>query len=404
MTKPHLIARQAITDVHRQVVAYELFDRSHGHHGHNTVSDISLYFNAMNHTGNELSAGSVALFINRTHQSLGDVQLDFVQPNKVVLEIQPIPGHEPTQIEALCPTLVTLRERGYRLAFNHTAIAPAYASWRPHADYVKLDVQAIQPDQLKPIVAAVKARTSAKIVAEKIETQAQFESMDALGTTLFQGFWVGHPDLVKTHVVAPSQLHVLQLFNLVRNQAELHDIEEVLKKDAMLGFNLLRLINSAGFGLTQTVTSFRQAVMLMGMKKLFRWAALLMAVTRADGVPSVVGTEAVVRGRMMELLGAGTLTQDQADDAFLVGVFSKLDELLSMSLESALDLLTLSQETRDAVLHGSGLYGRMLALTKACENNDDEAFAAAATALNYSNHHINVAHMEALVWADTLGE
>ena len=45
------------------------------------------------------------------------------------------------------------------------------------------------------------------------------------------------------------------------------NIEEVLKKDAGLAFNLMRLINSAGFGLNREITSFRQAVMLLGLKK-----------------------------------------------------------------------------------------------------------------------------------------
>jgi len=43
----------------------------------------------------------------------------------------------------------------------------------------------------------------------------------------------------------------------------------VLKKDAGLAFNLMRLINSAGFGVTREITSFRHAVMLMGLKNSF---------------------------------------------------------------------------------------------------------------------------------------
>ena len=62
----------------------------------------------------------------------------------------------------------------------------------------------------------------------------------------------------------------------VRQQASTAQIEAVLKHDASLSFNLLRFINSLGFSLQTEITSFRHAVTMLGLKKLFRWAALLL--------------------------------------------------------------------------------------------------------------------------------
>lgn len=398
----NLIARQPITDAGRTVLAYELFNRSREGQQHDTGSDIFLLFNALNHAGNEFNLGETLMFINRTHQSLGDVPLDMVRPEKVVLEIDPVPGHRPQEIEQLVPSLVALKAQGYKIAFDHTVIAPVYAAWQPLADYVKMDVLAIKPEQLERIMGAAKARTTARIVAEKIESQAQFDTMAALGATLFQGYWVGTPDVVKTRIVAPQVAHVAELFNLVRKQADTAEIEAVLKHDPMLGFKLLRVINSAGYGLGKPVTSFSQAVMLMGMKKLFRWTALLLTVARESHLPAVVGATAVVRGRMMELLGAGTVTPEQSDDAFVVGIFSLLDDMMGVPIEQALGLLDLPEAVTQAILQRQGVLGQMLTLTIACERNDDTAFSAAAAALNYTNHHINMAHMESLIWADAL--
>jgi EAL and modified HD-GYP domain-containing signal transduction protein len=140
--------------------------------------------------------------------------------------------------------------------------------------------------------------------------------------------------------------------------------------------------------------------MLMGMKKLFRWTALLLTVARDGQTPAMVGTTAVVRGRMMELLGAGTLTPEQCDDAFITGMFSLLDDMMGVPMEQALGLLELPDSVTGAILKKEGVLGQMLALTIACESNDDDAFAVTANALNFSNHHINMSHMEALVWAD----
>jgi EAL and modified HD-GYP domain-containing signal transduction protein len=106
---------------------------------------------------------------------------------------------------------------------------------------------------------------------------------------------------------------------------------------------------------------------------------------------------------MMELLGADTLTQDACDGAFMVGIFSLLDDMLCMPMEQGLALLSLPEQVVNALRGGDGVYGRMLEIVRACETNDEQAFAAAAIALNYSNRHVNMAHMEALMWADGLG-
>jgi c-di-GMP-related signal transduction protein len=395
-----VIARQPIMDAQRNVVANELFDRSTV--AHNAASDVALVFNAMTHTGNESLVGKQTIFVNCTHESLAGGHLDLIEPDKVVLEVGCVPGHGAEEIAVRQHTLADLRRRGFRLAFNHTVLAPVYAAWQPLANYVKLDLSALKPEQLKVIVAAVKSRTPAEVVAEKVETAAQFNALLDYGATLFQGYWFAKPDVITTKVISPNQAHVLQLINLVRSQASTDEIEAILKKDAMLGFSLMRLINSAGFGMTREVTSFRQAVMLMGLKKLFRWAALLLTAARASGTPAAVATTAVVRGRMMELLAKGSLSDDECDGAFVVGIFSLLDVMLGMPLEEALALLALPPAVDEALRSGTGIYGPMLTLTKACESGDDTAFDAAANALQFNNHHINMAHMEALAWADTL--
>ena len=219
---------------------------------------------------------------------------------------------------------------------------------------------------------------------------------------LFQGYWFARPTLVKTRMVSPSQAHILQLLKLVRNQASTDEIEEVLKKDAGLAFNLLRLINSAGFGYAREVTSFRQAVMLLGLKKLFRWAALLLTATRADNSPATIGNMAVVRGRLMELLAEQALNPEDADNAFVVGIFSLLDVMLGVPLDQALETLTLPQSVMDVLLRREGPYAPLLELAEACELGDEVRFNQACQALRLSGQQANWAHLQALAWADQM--
>ena len=398
-----VIARQAILDEQRTVFGYELFDRSTAADAHTAASDAALLFNALSYAGSEALVGKKTVFINCTHDSLAGGHLELIHPEKVVLEV-PTLGAQATaeQIEQYIPTLQAERTRGFRLAFNQDVLRRAYSSWVPLASFIKLDMQAFKPELAEPLVKFAQAHSQATLVAEKVETAEQYQRMASLGVKLFQGYWFAQPSLVKAQTIRPSQATIIQLINLVRQQASTGEIEELLKKDPTLSFNLLRFINSSGFGLSCEVTSFRHAVMILGLKKLFRWAALLMTTSRASGSPPAVGQTAVVRGRLMELLAAELLPPEECDNAFVVGVFSLLDAMLGVPLERALETVALPQPVLDALLHNKGVFAPFLELTKACESGDDEAFARTAEALHLSNRQVNWAHLQALAWAESL--
>ncbi|GGH64635.1 cyclic diguanylate phosphodiesterase [Comamonas phosphati] len=399
------IARQAIVDEARNIYGYELFDRSTAPSARTAATDAALLLNALSYAGTEALVGKKTVFINCTHESLTSGHLELIHPDKVVLEI-PSLGENATapEIEASLATFNALRQRGFRLAFDQNLLRRAYASWLPLASFIKLDMSSLSPANAELLVKFARTYTHAQIVAQKIETAAQFEHMRELGIKLFQGFWFAQPQLVQARTIRPTQATIIQLINLVRQQADPDEIEELLKKDPMLSFNLLRFINSSGFGLSCEITSFRHAVMILGLKKLFRWAALLLTTSRADGTPPAVGQTAVVRGRLMELLTSELLPPEECDNAFVVGVFSLLDVMLGQPMEKALASVALPQPVVDSLVHNSGVFAPFLELTRACETGDEESFARAANALQLSNHQVNWAHLQALTWAENLAQ
>ena len=162
-----------------------------------------------------------------------------------------------------------------------------------------------------------------------------------LGVKFFQGFYFERPTSIAAKLANPAYATVIQLINLVRSEADAVTIEALLKRDPTLSFKLLRYINSAGFGLGCEVTSFRHAVMILGLKKLFRWAALLLTSIKSSSAPPVVAGFAVTRARFMELLAAECLPPEDCDNAFLAGVFSLLDVMLGVPMEKALASLTI---------------------------------------------------------------
>ncbi|MDR7307813.1 HDOD domain-containing protein [Rhodoferax saidenbachensis] len=398
------IARQAILDAQRMVFGYELFDRSVQADQHTASSDAQLLFNLLSMADNELLMDRKTLFINCTHDSLAGGHLELVAPDHIVLEIPPLSVSEVDQIKTRFPTLQTIHDRGFRLAFDYSVLTRSYEDWLPLASFIKFDLSVLKPQAVASFIKLARAKSSAVLIAEKVETAQQHEMLQELGITLFQGYWFAKPVLVEGQTIRPAQATILQLINLVRKQASTNEIEEVLKRDPTLSFNLLRFINSAGFGLRTEVTSFKHAVMLLGLKKLFKWAALLLTTSQAGDTPPAVGTTAVVRGRLMELLAGETLPADECDNAFVVGVFSLLDTLLGIPMPAALATLTLPESVTNALLYRTGPLAPYLLLTEACESGDDDAFAQTTTALGLSSNQVNWAHLQALAWAETLLE
>ncbi len=400
-TSATMIARQAIVNAQHIVIGYELFNRSRPEPTHTAATDVALVFTALSHAGTDELVGKKLIFVNCTHESLVGGHLELVDPEKVVLEI-PSLGHVASEeVAARLPTLAALRARGFHLAFNHTVLESTYADWLPLADYIKLDLSVLAQDQLAVLISYAKRHSQADLIAEKVETAQQYDMVSCQGVQMFQGYWFARPALVRAKLISPAQSSILELINLVRKQASTEDIEEVLKKDAGLAFNLMRLINSSGFGLAREISSFRQAVMLMGLKKLFRWAALLLTNSRQGGTPPSVGQTAVVRGRLMELLALEkSLSQDDVDQAFVTGIFSLLDTMLGMPMAVALGLVSVPPSTEAALLDNAGVLGNLLVLAKACESGNDVEFDQAANALQLTSQQINNAHLQALAWAD----
>ncbi len=400
---PIAIARQAIVDDKGKVHGYELFDRTRRFSERQASSDAQMLLHVLSHADIATLLGKRAMFINCAPESLRSEYLELVKPDRIVLEIAPVPGNAQAGIDAALPALVEARGHGFALAFNNTVLTPPYERWLPLADYIKIDLLTLKADLVEHVIRlAGQKKPDARVIVEKVETAQQHRQAGALGVTLFQGYWFSKPVLEPGSSIRPAHAVIIELLNALRRDASIEQVEAVLKRDATLSFNLLRYINSSGFGLRTEITSFRHAVMILGQQKLFRWAALLLTLAQAGAAPPAVGLMAIVRGRLMELLAAELLPPEECDNAFVTGVFSLLDSMLGIPLERAIGALTLPEPVGNALLRRTGALAPILELTIACEAADDVNFARLANELVLSNHQINWAHLQALAWAESM--
>ena len=401
------IGRQPILDRQQKIIAYELFSRADS--GAMSASpdltaatDSKMLFHALSHFGTQTLFGDKSAFINVVLDSLNGEHLDLIQADRVVIEVPRIARDDMLVINETLLQLSDLRKRGFRLAANEYVLLPVYASWLPLLSFVKVNTHVVPSNNLHALVDRI-AKTSAQAIAEQIETAEEFHQCHELGFFGFQGFFFAQPVTVSAKVVNPVYSNVLQLINLVRQEAEVEDIEAVLKRDAALSFKLLRYINSSGFGLMCEITSFRHAVMILGYRKLLRWLTLLFASVGSKGNSSALARTAVTRGRMMELLVERHLSREDSDNAFVVGIFSLLDAMLGVTMEDALGSLSLPEAANDALLNRQGVFGSFLQLVEACEKFDFKTLGLLASSLQFGAKEVDEAHIEALAWTETLG-
>jgi EAL and modified HD-GYP domain-containing signal transduction protein len=213
-------------------------------------------------------------------------------------------------------------------------------------------------------------------------------------------FFLNDPSPAKE--LEANHTQIIRLLNLVRNNAEIRDIENVLKLDVALSYKLLRYINSPEFGLMVEIQSFRHAVSILGYDRLNKWLSLLLVTASHD--PSVLAMmqTAIARGRFMEQIGGLFLDNVGCENLFITGAFSMLGILLGTSMQAILDEMLLPEPIIDALLHDQGDYVQFLRLARACESFAPDALIQAASDLQLAPEQINRAQLLALGFADSL--
>lgn len=196
----------------------------------------------------------------------------------------------------------------------------------------------------------------------------------------------------------PETLLIVRVLQMVQRNEDVREIEAALKHDVALTVRFLQHINSPAVAAGVEIASLRHAVAMLGYKRLFRWLSMLLATTDVKSSPPYLMKKAIVRGRMVELLGQALLGPPHADNLFLVGMFSAIDQLLGVTMEELFQRIQLGDSVKTAILEHGGVYGPFLALALACESESGR-IEGLAEALFMSANQVNDAHLGAIVWA-----
>ncbi len=204
----------------------------------------------------------------------------------------------------------------------------------------------------------------------------------------------------------PAMAVLLKLLGQLTSDADTHDIEATLKHDPELSIQLLRLVNSVAFAPGKKITSFGQAIALLGRRQLQRWLQLLLYARRGGGdAGNPLLPRSAWRASLMEgLCRINGGDREAQDEAFMVGMFSLLDQLFGKPLTEILSSLQLAEDITAALLHHEGPLGPLLALVESADKDhcDGSELAAVAAALEQTSIGTEAwcgAQIAALRWA-----
>lgn len=189
---------------------------------------------------------------------------------------------------------------------------------------------------------------------------------------------------------------IVELMSRVDQGEDVERLEQTLKRDPSLAFKLLRYMNSAAFGLSVEVSSFRHAIMLLGYARLRRWLALLLATASKEHAMRPVMFAALRRGLLMEDLAKSMAEAELRDEMFICGLFSLLDHMLRQPFEKLLQSIPVPERVRQALVDQNGPYKPYLDLVQAIENESVFDTRTAIDALMLSPEEVNNAVLRAL--------
>ena len=343
------IARQPILNAKQETYAYELLFRSsmenffQNMNGDTATSqliaDSFLLF------GIESLIGRGKAFINITERLLLEGAANLLPKHNVVIEL--LETIEPSQ--AVIDACRRLAANGYALALDDFVFAPKYTPLIELAHIIKVDLLESSPAEVAALAKQLR-RTGTVLLAEKVETQHEFEQTKKAGCALFQGFFFSKPIIVSRKELPPHKHHYLRLLREVNSpEISYGNLAKLVQSDVSLSLKLLKFVNSAGFGLGQEIRSIQHALAYLGEEQIRKWATIMTLGQLAGDRPEELLRLALIRARFAELVAEKTKLADRPGDLFLLGMFSLLDAMLGRPIREMAAELPVAEDLREAL-------------------------------------------------------
>ncbi len=394
------MARQPILDMHQRLYGYEMLfrDSEKNYYPEGMDSDaatkqmicsIQTDFNLKALTGGKRA------FLNLTREMcMSDIVL-LLNPDLFVVEIL-----EDATIDKAFLDQIDYLKRKYHYVFaidDYTG-QPKFDALIPYVDIVKVDFVLCNDEKRKKI-ARGPARKK-KLLAEKVETEHDFDLAKRCGYQLVQGYYFKKPIVIKTESIAISTVTHMRLWQEINKPVPKFDeMAAIILKDAGMTLRLLNKSNTLQFFRGSKIASVQQALVRMGIEESKRWILLILLQECLQSQNDEYIRLALGRAKFLETMYIEIDKQEQANDAYIAGmfsVFSKEDAKLADILEK----LMLSEEIQTAILSGGDTMGEILSALREYEDGVWDGVNTLCEKYGLTQRRLAQLYSEAMYYAD----
>lgn len=398
------VARQPVFRSDRSIWGYELLFRNSADSKRAEIGDQDAATSQVIADGfgliqEDISPGQ-RLLVNFPRNMLLDDAAALLPPDVSVVEIL---EHVEPDSEVIS-ALRKLKEDGYTLALDDYVGQEGFEPFIELADIVKVECLGLDHEELSSLVMGL-SQQDVILLAEKVEDNEMFNFCKKLGFKLFQGFFFSRPEIIPGKKISSSNLNRMQLLKSVSgDDFELEDLTTAINSDVSISYRLLRFMNSPTFGLAHTIKSIKQAVTLIGPKKLAGWLRIILL---SDMCSGPAGNElaflSIKRAKFLELLSRENSSVSLSPESmFLLGLFSLLDVLMGRSMEELVQELPIGGQLVCGLTRQDCEESVWLELVEAFEKADWGRLGSLIESKKLSAHGVARNHMTAMQWANEL--
>ncbi len=389
------VARQPIVDRDEKVFGYELLFRDglenafrgDTDEASRATLDRSLLM------GLDILCDGRRAFVNCTRDTQVKGLVTLLPSTITVVEILESVPADP-DVVAACRSL---KEAGYMIALDDYVANDPRVALAEMADIIKVEMQLTTEEQ-RSVLMKQFGPWRCRMLAEKIETQAEFVRARDQGFVYFQGYFFRRPEMMNTRDLPANRMNYLRMLQEVsRPELNLAGLDNLIKAEASVCYRLLRYLNSPMFGFKSEIHSVRHALSILGERDVRRWVRLVAAVGAGQDKPSDLILSALVRGKFGELLAPRVAHGES--DLFLLGLLSLIDAMLEMPMADVLERIPLDQATKAVLLGQPSLLRPVFQLMLAHESGEWEAAAELSRSLHLDSEDIEGYHWQAQQWA-----
>ena len=396
------VARQPIFNQEKKIFGYELLFRDSmknvfsGIDGNTATSKV--LSNSFLNIGIDRLIGRGVAFINFTKELLVNQLPKLFPNNQMVIEVLEDVDPDSAVINA-CKELSSL---GYTIAlddfFYRKGMEPLIAA----SDIIKFDFRAMPPEKMASLAEKLK-KYNKKLLAEKVETNEEFDFALKMGFKYFQGYFFSKPEIIGGKDITPAQINMLEIMSEVnRPNFTFSKVEQIITRDVSISYKLLRYINSAYYRRMNEISSIKQAITLLGERGIRSFLSLIAMTNLSQDKPDELIRSSIIRAKFCELMANCIVTRPDSSELFTLGLFSSIDAILDDTMENIMGKLPLSEAIKVALINGEGKLKPYLEMAKCYERGDWEGYTKITNDVRIVDEKLPDFFLEALTWADVI--